>query len=96
MILHRDYKEQVYHKHKLEHYLHLHNQNYLEYNNLQERGGQEVEDEFTLEDFTEAAVFNDPDQLEQLRVLEAEEQSQFTPIGGLARRGGRVTGLTEQ
>ena len=63
---------------------------------LQERGGQEVEDEFTLEDFTEAAVFNNPDQLEQLRVLEAEEQSQFTPIGGLARRGGRVTGLTEQ
>ena len=37
-----------------------------------------------------------PDQLEQLRVLEAEEQSQFTPIGGLARRGGRVTGLTQQ
>ena len=63
---------------------------------LQERGGQEVEDEFTLEDFTDAAVFNDPDQLEQLRVLEAEEQSQFTPIGGLARRGGRVTGLTQQ
>ena len=63
---------------------------------LQARGGVEQPEEFTLEDFTEAAVFNDPDQLEQLRVLEAEEQSQFTPIGGLARRGGRVTGLTEQ
>ena len=28
-------------------------------------------------------------------MLEAEEKSRFSPIGGAARRGGRVTGLTQ-
>jgi len=65
---------------------------------LQQRGGEQVaeEDLFGVEEFTEAAVFRTPEQLEQVRVLEAEEQTRFTPLTGPARRGGRVTGLTQQ
>ena len=63
---------------------------------LQGRGGREVEDQFTLEEFTEAAVFQSPEELEELRVLEREEESMFSPTGGAARRGRRVTGLVEE
>ena len=35
-------------------------------------------------------------ELEEIKLLEAEEASRFTPTGGAARRGGRVTGLTQQ
>ena len=65
---------------------------------LQQRGGEEVaeDDLFDVEDFTEAAVFRTPDQLEEIRILEAEEETRFTPLTGPARRGGRVTGLTQQ
>jgi len=63
---------------------------------LQARGGVEQPEQFTLEQFTEAAVFQSPEELEQIRLLEAEEQSRFTPIGGAARRGRRVTGLVEE
>ena len=62
---------------------------------LQARGGVTDPEEFTLEQFTEAAVFQSPEELEQIRLLEAEEESSFAPIGGAARRGGRVTGLTQ-
>ena len=62
---------------------------------LQGRGGVEQPEQFTLEQFTEAAVFQSPEELEQIRLLEAEEESSFAPIGGAARRGGRVTGLTQ-
>jgi hypothetical protein len=63
---------------------------------LQARGGVEQPEQFTLEQFTEAAVFQSPEELEEIRLLEAEEQSRFTPIGGAARRGRRVTGLIEE
>ena len=63
---------------------------------LQARGGVEQPEQFTLEQFTEAAVFQSPEELEEIRLLEAEEQSRFTPIGGAARRGRRVTGLVEE
>ena len=33
--------------------------------------------------------------LENIRRLEAEEESMFSPVGGAARQGGRVTGLVE-
>mgnify|MGYP003148004042 FL=1 len=62
---------------------------------LQGRGGVEQPEQFTLEQFTEAAVFQSPEELEQIRLLEAEEESSFAPIGGAARRGSRVTGLTQ-
>ena len=63
---------------------------------LQARGGVEAPEEFTLEQFTEAAVFQSPEELEEIRQLEAEEASRFAPIGGAARRGRRVTGLVEE
>ena len=52
--------------------------------------------EFTLEQFTEAAVFQSPEEIEEIRRLEREEESRFAPIGGAARRGRRVTGLVEE
>ena len=63
---------------------------------LQARGGVEAPKQFTLEQFTEAAVFQSPEELEQIRLLEREEESRFAPIGGAARRGRRVTGLVEE
>ena len=63
---------------------------------LQARGGVEAPEEFTLEQFTEAAVFQSPEELEEIRRLEAEEESRFAPVGGAARRGRRVTGLVEE
>ena len=63
---------------------------------LQAREGREPADQFTLEDFTEAAVFQSQEELEQIRQLEAEEETRFTPIVGAARRGRRVTGLVEE
>ena len=63
---------------------------------LQARGGVEQPEQFTLEQFTEAAVFQSPEELEQIRLLEREEESRFAPIGGAARRGRRVTGLVEE
>lgn len=63
---------------------------------LQARGGVTDPEQFTLEQFTEAAVFQSPEELEEIRQLEAEEASRFAPIGGAARRGRRVTGLVEE
>ena len=63
---------------------------------LQARGGVEQPEEFTLEQFTEAAVFQSPEELEEIRLLEAEEATRFSPLGGPARRGRRVLGLVEE
>ena len=63
---------------------------------LQARGGVEQPEQFTLEQFTEAAVFQSPEELEEIRLLEAEEASRFAPVGGAARQGRRVTGLVEE
>ena len=50
----------------------------------------------TLDEFTEAAVFQTPEELEEIRRLEREEESRFAPVGGAARQGRRVTGLIEE
>ena len=63
---------------------------------LQARGGVTDPEQFTLEQFTEAAVFQSPEELEEIRLLEAEEASRFAPVGGAARQGRRVTGLVEE
>ena len=63
---------------------------------LQGREGIEVQDELTLEEFTEAAVFQSPEELEEIRQLEAEEASRFSPVGGPARRGRGVQGLVQE
>jgi len=63
---------------------------------LQAQRGIETEQQFGLEEFTEAAVFQSPEELEQIRRLEAEQISGFTPTTGAARRGRRVTGIVEE
>ena len=64
---------------------------------LQTRDGVEPEDQFQLEDLTDALVFQEREELEEIRLLEAEEESRFSPTTGLARtRGGRVSGLYQQ
>ena len=63
---------------------------------LQTRGGVTDPEQFTLEQFTEAAVFQSPEEIEEIRRLEREEESRFAPVGGAARRGRRVTGLVEE
>ena len=64
---------------------------------LQTRDGVEPEDQFQLEDLTDALVFQEREELEEIRLLEAEEESRFSPSTGLARtRGGRVSGLYQQ
>lgn len=61
------------------------------------RGQEVAEDElFGVEEFTEAAVFRDPDELERLQRLQAEGLSEYSPIAGAARRGRRVLGLVEE
>ena len=63
---------------------------------LQAQQGIAEEERFGLEEFTEAAVFQSPEELEQIRILEAERLSQFAPTTGAARRGRRVTGIVEE
>ena len=63
---------------------------------LQEREGRTTDEVFDLDDFTEAVVFQGPEELEEIRRLQRSEESRFSPTGGPARSGGRVTGLTEQ
>ena len=62
---------------------------------LQAQRGVEAEEQFGLEEFTEAAVFQSPEELQQIQRLRAEEESEFAPITGAARTGRRVSGLTE-
>jgi hypothetical protein len=62
---------------------------------LQAQRGVEDAEQFTLEDYTEAAVFQSPEEIEQIRLLEEEQAATFSPTTGAARTGRRVTGLTE-
>lgn len=50
----------------------------------------------TLEEFTDAAIFGDPEVTERIKILAESEQSRFSPVTGAARQGRRVTGLTEE
>jgi len=49
-----------------------------------------------IEEFTEAAIFGDPDVTERIQRLQASEEARFSPVAGAARQGTRVSGLTEQ
>ena len=51
--------------------------------------------QFGLTEFTEAAVFQSPEELGQIRRLQEEQASEFAPTTGATRTGRRVTGLTE-
>ena len=63
---------------------------------LQTARGVETEQQLSLEDFAEAAVFQSPEELEQIRRVEEEQKAEFAPTVGAARRGRRVTGLLEE
>ena len=63
---------------------------------LQTARGVETEQQLSLEDFAEAAVFQSPEELEQIRRVEEEQRAEFAPTVGAARRGRRVTGLLEE
>ncbi len=57
------------------------------------------DDDFSLDEFAQAEVFNDPEQRRRIRRLRAQEQSTFTGGAGieLARdRSGGVAGLVER
>lgn len=62
---------------------------------LQAQQGVAEEERFGLEEFTEAAVFQSPEEIQQIQRLREEETSEFAPTTGAARTGRRVTGLTE-
>ena len=63
---------------------------------LQAARGIAPEQQIGLTEFTEAAVFQSPEELEQIERLRAEQISEFTPTTGAARRGRRVTGIVEE
>lgn len=50
----------------------------------------------TLEQYTQAAIFGDPDVTERIQRLGAAEETLFSPVAGVARQGRRVTGLVEE
>ena len=64
---------------------------------LQMRSGRELSEEelFGIDEYTDAVIFQDPEELERIKKLEAEEKSRFSLQTGAARKGGRVTGLTQ-
>ena len=62
---------------------------------LQAQQGVAEEERFGLEEFTEAAVFQSPEELQQIQRLREEQTSEFAPTTGATRTGRRVTGLTE-
>ena len=62
---------------------------------LQAQQGVAEEERFGLEEFTEAAVFQSPEELQQIQRLREEQISEFAPTTGATRTGRRVTGLTE-
>lgn len=63
---------------------------------LQAQRGIEPEQRITLQEFTEAAVFQSPEELQEIQRLEQEQAAEFTPELGAVRRGRRVTGLLEE
>ena len=59
------------------------------------------DDDFNLEDFSQASIFNDPEQRRRIRRLQAQERASFREgvgQGGLLARGqsGGVTGLVKR
>ena len=62
---------------------------------LQAQRGISEEERLTVGEFTEAAIFQSPEQLQEIQRLREEQASAFAPTSGAARTGRRVTGLTE-
>ena len=58
-------------------------------------GGLTEREGYDIEEFVEAQVFGSAEEKERVRRLQAQEESLSSPIGGAARKGGRVTGVTQ-
>jgi len=67
-----------------------------ELQSLQIQRGVAPEEQIGLEQFAEAAVFQSPEELQQIERLRAEQQAEFAPTIGAARRGARITGIVEE
>jgi hypothetical protein len=63
---------------------------------LQAQRGIEPGQQIRLKEYTEAAIFQSPEELQQIQRLEEEQAAEFTPIAGAARAGRRITGLIEE
>jgi hypothetical protein len=63
---------------------------------LQAARGVEEDQQLGLEEFAEAAVFQSPEELQQIRRVEEEQRAEFAPTLGAVRRGRRVLGLVEE
>jgi len=63
---------------------------------LQAQRGIEPGQQIRLKEYTEAAIFQSPEELQQIQRLEEEQAAEFTPITGAARAGRRITGLVEE
>ncbi len=63
---------------------------------LQAQQGIEETQRITLQEFTEAAVFQSPEELQQIQRLEAQQASRFAPELGAARADRRILGLVEE
>lgn len=63
---------------------------------LEIQRGIAPEERIGIEQFTEAAVFQTPEEMQRIRRLEEEQAAEFTPTTGAARRGRRVLGLVEE
>jgi hypothetical protein len=52
--------------------------------------------DYDIEEFIQAQVFGSSEERERIQRLQAQEESEFTPTTGAARRGRRVTGIVEE
>jgi hypothetical protein len=63
---------------------------------LEAQRGIVEEERIGLQEFTEAAVFGESEDIERIRRLREEQAAEFTPTVGAVRRGRRVLGLVEE
>lgn len=51
---------------------------------------------YDIEEFVQAQVFASAEERERIKKLQAQEQAEFTPVAGAARRGRNILGLVEE
>jgi hypothetical protein len=62
---------------------------------LEAQRGVSEEERLGLQEFTEAAVFGEQEDIQRITKLREQQASEFAPTTGAARTGRRFTGLTE-
>jgi len=51
---------------------------------------------YDIEEFVQAQVFASAEERERIKKLQAQQQAEFTPVAGAARRGRSILGLVEE